>query len=131
MTRPVDAQAPFAGSVLVIDDDPELRESMQRLLAEWQHPVLVAASREDALALAERYPDDIRLIVSDYRLADDVTGIEVVEAVRHRLGRQVPAVIVTGDTSAQPIAEAARHGFRLIYKPVEPQVLAALMTSIR
>lgn len=131
LARPVNAQEPFAGSVLVIDDDPELRESMQRLLAEWQHPVLVAASREDALALADRHPGDIRLIVSDYRLAADVTGIEVVEAVRHRLGRQVPAVIVTGDTSAQPIAEAARHGFRLVYKPVEPQVLAALMTSIR
>ncbi|MDR7308933.1 CHASE domain-containing protein [Rhodoferax saidenbachensis] len=130
VSRPADPQGPFAGSVLVIDDDPELRESMQRLLAEWKHSVLVAASLEDALALAGSHQNDIRLILSDYRLASDVTGIHAIQAVTRRLARKVPAVIITGDTSAQPIAEAAQHGLRLVYKPVEPQVLADLMSSI-
>lgn len=128
---PADLDDAFAGSVLVIDDDPELRESMQRLLAEWKHPVLVAGSLEEAVALAGSHQNDIRLILSDYRLASDVTGIHAIEAVSRRLGRKVPAVIITGDTSAEPVAEAALYGLRLIYKPVEPQVLAALMKNIR
>jgi hypothetical protein len=40
-------------------------------------------------------------------------------------------VIITGDTSAEPIAEAARNGLRLVYKPVEPRVLAELLKSIQ
>lgn len=121
----------FSGCVLVIDDDPELRESMQRLLAAWGHPVTVAATLEEAVAAAAVHADSLALVLTDYRLGGGVTGIQAVEAVERRLGRQVSAVVITGDTSSEPITEAARHGLRLVYKPVEPRVLAELMKSIQ
>lgn len=121
----------FNGSVLVIDDDPEVRESMQRLLAAWGYPVRVAASLDEAVAAAGAQGGAPALVLTDYRLGNGVTGIQAVEAVERRLGRQVSAVIITGDTSPEPVTEAARHGLRLVYKPVEPQVLAALLKSIQ
>ncbi len=121
----------FNGGVLVIDDDPEVRESMQRLLAAWGYPVRVAASLDEAVAAASAQGGALALVLTDYRLGNGVTGIQAVEAVERRLGRQVSAVIITGDTSPEPVTEAARHGLRLVYKPVEPQVLAALLKSIQ
>lgn len=130
-TDPAESPVRFTGGVLVIDDDPEVRESMQRLLAAWGYPVRVAASLGEAVAAAGAQGDALALVLTDYRLGNGVTGIQAVEAVERRLGRQVSAVIITGDTSPEPVTEAARHGLRLVYKPVEPQVLAALLKSIQ
>lgn len=130
-TSPADLDDHFTGSVLVVDDDPELRESMQRLLAAWGYPVRVAATLQEAVEAAGAQADTLALVLTDYHLGGNVTGIQVVEAVERRLARQVSAVMITGDTSAEPIAEAARNGLRLVYKPVEPRVLAALMKSIQ
>jgi len=130
-TSPADLQDHFVGSVLVIDDDPEVRESMQRLLAAWEHPVRVAATLEEAVDVAAEEADSLELVLTDYQLGGGVTGIHAVEAVERRLGRQVSVVVITGDTSPEPIAEAARHGLRLLYKPVDPRVLASLMKSIQ
>lgn len=117
------------GSVLVIDDDPEIRDSMQHLLTEWGHDVFVAGSLESALKIADKHGATITLILSDYRLAKNVTGVDVILAVRQRLGRDVAATVITGDTSGETYADAARDGFGLLYKPVDPQVLKALMKA--
>jgi len=124
-----DAPGQLAGSILVIDDDPEIRESMQRLLAEWGYPVLVAASMDEAVAAAGAHQADISLILSDYRLGRTATGIEAIAAVTRRLGREVPAVIITGDTSPEPLAQAAAHGFPVLHKPLEPLALVALLKN--
>ncbi len=117
------------GSVLVLDDDPEVRDSMQRVLSEWGHEVLVAATLEEALVLAGAHADSITMILSDYQLSDTTNGVQAIEAVMARLGHQVPATIITGDTSAEPLAHAASRGLRVLYKPIDPQVLAALMKA--
>ena len=121
--------ASACGSVLVLDDDPEVRDSMQRVLAEWGHEVLAAASLEEAVALAGAHAASITMILSDYRLSDATTGVQAIEAVKASMGRDVPATIITGDTSAEPLAHAARHGLRVLYKPIDPQVLADLMKA--
>ena len=127
LSRPVPA-AP--GRVLVIDDDPELRESMRVLLQAWGYPVLVAGSPDEAAALAGAGAAAIHLIISDYQLAGRATGIEAIAAVRAALGRAVPAIIITGDTSSGPQTAAASHGYRLLYKPVEPDILLELVENI-
>lgn len=118
------------GGVLVIDDDPAVREFMQGLLAAWGRPVMVAASLQEAVATAAP-AEGLALVLTDYRLGGGVTGIQAVEAVERHLGYQVSAVLITGDTSPEPITEAARHGMRLVYKPVGPRVLAELLKSIQ
>ncbi|MEP6792406.1 MAG: ATP-binding protein, partial [Ramlibacter sp.] len=128
--EPVGQTAPVprrvTGSVLLIDDDAEIRESMRRLLLEWGHEVLVAATIDEAVACAAAPGQAIALILSDYQLAQGVSGVDAILAVQQRLGREVPCVLITGDTSPGPAAQAEHHGYPLLYKPVEPDALARL-----
>jgi CheY-like chemotaxis protein len=56
-----------------------------------------AASAEEALVhVADSDPPDA--VVADYRLGDSL-GTEVVEAIRRRAARRVPAIVVTGSSS--------------------------------
>jgi len=92
--------------------------------------VLVAGSPDEAAALAGAGAAAIHLIISDYQLAGRATGFEAIAAVRATLGRAVPAVIITGDTSSGPRAAAAIQGYRLLYKPIEPDILLELVENI-
>jgi signal transduction histidine kinase/CheY-like chemotaxis protein len=116
----------LAGAVLVIDDDPQLTEAMRRLLGEWGHEAITASGLHEALE-AISHGHAIGFIVSDYQLDARTTGIAAILALRARLGREVPAIIVTGDTGARAADDARAHGIPLLLKPVDP---AALLDAI-
>jgi signal transduction histidine kinase/CheY-like chemotaxis protein len=125
--RQVRASSPaahLAGPVLVIDDDPQLVEAMRRLLAEWGHESLAANGLEEALQAVAK-TRDVGLILSDYQLATVMSGIDAILAVRRRLGREVPAIIVTGDTRPGAAEDARAHGIPLLLKPIDPAALLA------
>jgi len=109
--------------VLVIDDDRDIRDGTLRLLEQRACRVIAADSADEALAAIvdeELVPD---LIVADYRLRDDRTGADAIRAVREEVNENVPAMIVTGDTSPARLREASASGFRLLNKPVVPEEL--------
>lgn len=114
-------------TVLVVDDDPEVREAVGILLSTWGHDVVPVATLEHALQAADTHFESIDLILADYRLADEVNGADVIRAVITALDRQVPASIITGDTSPDRIREATASGFNLLHKPLDPQILEALL----
>ena len=114
----------FAGlTVLVIDDDRDIRDGMHRLLEQRSCRVLTAESADEAVAavVAEEVVPEV--IVADYRLRADRTGADAIRAVREEVNEDVPAMIVTGDTSADRLREASASGFRLLNKPVVPEEL--------
>lgn len=113
-------------SILLIDDNPEVLESMQQLLTEWGHHAIATRSMADAVTAAAAQPD-IGLILADYRLADNVTGVDAIVAVNARLGRAVPAVIITGDTSPERIRDAQASGYTLLHKPLDTRQLQELL----
>ena len=114
--------------ILVIDDNAEVLDSMRALLGEWGHTAIAVRTLEAALDAAAR-DAEIGLVIADYRLGDSVTGADAIDAVRRALGRAVPAVIITGDTSPQRIREANRSGHRLLHKPIDPRELEALINA--
>lgn len=116
--------------VLVVDDEALVREGMRELLASWGCHVVIAASGEEALARLsadDRLPD---LIVSDYRLPEGETGIEVIERVQSALPVRVPAVLISGDTAPERLREAMASGYHLLHKPVQPAKLRALLIHL-
>jgi len=117
------------GAVLVIDDDPQLTEAMQRLLAEWGYPSITAHNVATAVAGAGNAEahDGIGLILADYQLGGGASGIDAIRAVREHLERDVPAIIVTGNTSVEAAESASRQGHPLLHKPVDPEALLALL----
>ena len=63
------------------------------------------------------------LIISDFHLLDGSTGVEAVAMVRQAYDRNIPAFIVTGDTSKM-VQDARSTGNCIIMnKPVNPEQL--------
>jgi two-component system, cell cycle sensor histidine kinase and response regulator CckA len=52
-------------TILLVDDEPAVRMFMQRMLAEYGHTAHVATGPEEALALLERTPETIDLVLTD------------------------------------------------------------------
>jgi two-component system, sensor histidine kinase len=123
--------ARLRGPVLVIDDDPQLTQAMQKLLGEWGYEALTADSATTALAAAAQAARSgtLGLIISDHQLAGERSGIDAIRAVARQMGEDIPAIIVTGDTSAQAAAQAKLHGYPLLHKPVDPELLRGLIES--
>jgi signal transduction histidine kinase len=104
--------------VVVIDDDPLVLEGMGGLFRSWGYQ-LVAGTDDEALAGVadlDRPPD---LIVSDYHLSGGKTGIEVIEGLRRTLSADIPAFLVSGDTSPELLRQARATGYHLLHKPVD------------
>jgi signal transduction histidine kinase/CheY-like chemotaxis protein len=114
--------------VLVVDDDPAIRDAMRHLLEAWGHGVPTAASLDEAAKHARQQPD-IDLLLTDYRLPQGATGIEAVDAVRAALGREIEAAIITGDTSPATLRSIQARGLRLLHKPLDEEELRELVNG--
>jgi two-component system, sensor histidine kinase len=117
--------------VLVVDDEIGAREGMRTLLEQWGCDVTLAASEAEAID-ATREADTLpEVIVMDFRLRDGRTGPQAIEKLKEQLGRDVPALIVTGDTAAERLREAKAGGYQLVHKPVQPAMLRAFLGNVR
>jgi CheY-like chemotaxis protein len=90
----------------------------------------VAGTDDEALAGVanrDRPPD---LIVSDYHLPGGKTGIEVIEGLRGVLSAEIPAFLVSGDTSPELLRQARASGYHLLHKPVDPMTLRAMVSYV-
>jgi two-component system, sensor histidine kinase len=121
------AEASERHVVLAIDDEPDLLTDLGTLLGGRGYTVWCAADAGAAAALVreralERLPD---LVLADFRLRHGSTGLQAVQAVRQAAGRELPALIITGDTAPQRIAEAVATGLRVLHKPLDGDELVA------
>ncbi len=104
-------------SVLVVDDEPHLRELLTDALSSADLHVDVASSGREAIDLAGRL--DVDLLVTDLVLGD-CTGLDVIDRLRSRLGADFPAVVITGRGDPRTLSEASRrHPVELMTKPLD------------
>ncbi len=82
----------MAPSILVVDDEADLLATYQRILRRLGQPVIVAASRREALAVIGSRP--LALVIADLRLRDG-DGLDVVRAVCTSQ-TPPPVIVVTG-----------------------------------
>jgi PAS domain S-box-containing protein len=118
----------FNARVLVIDDDEAVRSGMLHLLGDWGCKCETAESIEDALAIVRIHTPD--LVISDYRLREQRTGLEAIAALRELLGDNFPALLITGDTAPERLREAHASGIPLLHKPVSPSLLYSKLASM-
>jgi signal transduction histidine kinase/ActR/RegA family two-component response regulator len=115
--------------VLVIDDDPLVLEGMSGIFRKWGCRVITADSDSKALKAVAEQDDLPDLIISDYHLANDRTGIETIEWLRGELSAQIPAFLISGDTDPATLYEAKAKGLHLLHKPVDPMALRAMFNQ--
>jgi signal transduction histidine kinase len=116
--------------VVVIDDEALILLGLRAMLEDWKYDVVAAMSGEDAVRLlddAGRVPD---MIIADYRLREGRTGIEAIRDIHKACNSDVPAIVLTGDTAPERIAEVRGSGFRLIHKPITPTMLRDVLASV-
>ncbi len=107
--------------ILVIEDDTAVLSGMLYVLDAWGCECIGAESTEEAIMLAQEQTPD--LIISDYRLHEQHTGLEAIMSLREALGIELPALLITGDTAPDRLREALAGGIPLLHKPVNPQLL--------
>jgi signal transduction histidine kinase len=118
----------LAGKVIaVIEDEGTVREGLATLLEQWRcRPVAAASTQEtiDVLALQGLVPD---IILADYRLRDHQTGITAIETLRARFGAEIPALLVSGDTTEELFRAARERSLIFIAKPISSARLRAAL----
>lgn len=122
-------QMPADALVLLIDDESVILRGMAELFDNWNIDLVTAHSADEAeqwLDTLGRVPD---VIVSDYRLPDE-DGIAVIERLRQKFGRGIPAIVLTGDTAPETLQRITQAGFPLLHKPLRPAKLRALLTHL-
>jgi DNA-binding NtrC family response regulator len=77
----LDAPKPDARFALVVEDDPEVRGLAESLLEETELSVIGCETAERALAVLRKYGGDIALVFADIRLAGQMDGIQLANAV--------------------------------------------------
>ncbi len=132
-TLPRPAVADLAGTrVLLIEDDLMVRKATILLLNMWGVAAYPVSSLEEWQqgqsgdgAVFE--PD---LLIVDYRLQGALDGFQSVEAARGYFGRDIPAIIITGDTAEENLTRAHTARCQLLYKPVDAAKLMTLMRNL-
>ena len=115
--------------ILLVEDDPAVRNATQMLLQVAGYETVTASCRSEALAMLAQYPD-LGLMIADYHLADGETGLQVIGAVRDHLGRPIPAVLISGDTSSAVKGAAQDRQLRIASKPINADELLALLEEL-
>jgi two-component system CheB/CheR fusion protein len=116
-------------AILVVEDDSSVREMLDLLFTGEGYHTAAAADGDEALRLAQGTisPD---IVVADYSLPNGMTGPQVIARVRQTVGREIPAVVLTGNISADTMREITRYGCVQRTKPVRAEELTHLVQSL-
>ena len=111
--------------VLCIDNEASVREAMATLLRGWGCRVATAASLDEAFAATSAGLPD--LVLADLHLDEGPDGLEVIDTLRQRWQRPVPAALITADRDPTLRALARAQQIELLHKPLKPAALRALL----
>jgi signal transduction histidine kinase/CheY-like chemotaxis protein len=112
--------------VLAIDNEPRVLEGMRALLQKWNCRVVAAPGMTEAPAAMRTFGAAPDVIIADYHL-DDGDGIAAIESMRGAFGASIPAILATADRSPEVREAALAAQISILYKPLKPAQLRALL----
>ena len=120
------------GLVILIEDDVNVADAWELLLEAEGYRVATAASATETVALLKHLDDQPVLLISDFHLLDGSTGVEAVSLIRDFYESEIPAFIVSGDTSKVVKDARLLDNCTLMSKPVDTaRLLAAALYASR
>ena len=113
--------------IVVVDDDDTLRLALRERLRDWGAFVSAVSSLDDLDELLQRVMS-VDLLLTDHRLRDG-DGLQAISMARS-LHPHLPAVVITGDTGAEPLRQLQDSGVPVLHKPFQSEeLLATLLAS--
>jgi DNA-binding NtrC family response regulator len=131
-SQPKDTAHPLAGTVLVVDDEKNIRRTLRMVLEGEGVTVVDAGSGEEALSLLSSR-SDIQVLLIDV-LLPGISGIEVLERLAaDRNGPPLPVILISGHATVSDAVRATRLGaFDFFEKPlVRDRVIVSVRNALR
>jgi len=122
--------APKRNRLLLIEDNDSVRGATELFLTLEGYEILSAGTIEEAeMLLAGLRQDDV--LISDYHLDAKLTGLDVLQELRTRHARDVPAILLTGDLASMLRAvKTPIPRCRFLSKPVDTGALLAAIQEL-
>jgi len=123
-------KAKTGASIVLIEDEVDILDALTWKLQKMGHNV---SAFKDFPAFTEEegegtpIPD---LIIADYRLAEGRTGIQAIDVVRKHFAEHIPAMLITGDTATEHLAEIRASGLPFLHKPVAISELKEILDGM-
>jgi len=126
---PIQPSPPCRAKILVVDDEPVIRQLETTVLEELGHLVVQASNGEAALRLAREEPPD--LVLLDIMMPG-LTGIEVCRQLREEKDtRAIPVIVVSGLNAKKALEESIIAGADdFLAKPVDSLELMVRVRSM-
>ena len=108
----MDAENPVIAppTVLVVDDEKNIRRTLDMVLSGEGYQVLEAGSAEEALALLQRGTDPVDLCIFDVKLPG-ISGIEALDRMRRdEATRDLPVIVISGHATVHDAVAAIKLG---------------------
>ncbi len=112
----------------VVENDPEVSFAMTTLLEGWGVSVVPADSSQALLDAVKEIGVPPDIVLADYHLGGEDTGLHSISLLRAAAGRQIPAVLITADRSGELRRMARLAQVDILSKPVELQRLRSLVS---
>jgi signal transduction histidine kinase/CheY-like chemotaxis protein len=119
-----------AGRILLVDDEVAVRNATALFLTMDGHEVKSAGSPEEALSIVRQWDQSPDVIVSDFQLNATVNGAELIEELRELRHREIPAIVLSGDTMKVTPRCASIAACRVFHKPVDAEELSTHIRKV-
>lgn len=117
-------------AVLIVEDDAAVRDALDLVLSLEGYPTWTADSGAAAMETFADHGADIDVVVSDFHLGAGKNGLELLEEMREIAGRDLPAVILSGDTSPVLARIETVPRATLLRKPVDARQLITRLEEL-
>ncbi len=112
---------------VLVENDLNVLHAMTGTLERWGISVIPAKSTQELLFLVDELGVPPDIIIADYHLDGDDTGLSAIRSLRQSVGQNIPSILVTADRSRKLKQSARKMGTEVLTKPVELQALRSLV----
>ena len=116
--------------ILLVDDDLGILNALSMLLENWGYTVDCEETAE--AGLQKYYANNYDLIITDYRLPNHKTGLDMIREVKKK--DNIPAILLTGEADPGKLKEAQDTSklinYKILNKPVKPALLRFLLKQL-
>jgi DNA-binding response OmpR family regulator len=115
--------------VLLVEDEPLIREIMAESLEDAGFAVVQASTGDEAISVIAGSPRAFSALVTDFHMPGEADGVDVASRIRERWP-DMPVVIVSGRPDILKQSWRVENGYRLLTKPYGPRQLIGVLREL-